>query len=206
MHPQCPHRPTFCVNSNLLANHRSRFLGLNADLTQNWRIWAKTRSWNDASWCLRGWGGRCGRDGLRIGWRPDCTTSALAATDNSTHLPYPSQHHPRHTNEDGWMIKMECVCLDITATFMRKFWAAASLLFFVSTSPTHSALHMIHIFVAFFAHYSEFYFFFLPKCAFWRSKCWVIWVKQTSLALFSLFFPDTFLTIKSVTILASQWM
>ena len=108
MHPQCPHRPTFCVNSNLLANHRSRFLGLNADLTQNWRIWAKTRSWNDASWCLRGWGGRCGRDGLRIGWRPDCTTSALAATDNSTHLPYPSQHHPRHTNEDGWMIKMEC--------------------------------------------------------------------------------------------------
>ena len=103
MHPQCPHRPTFCVNSNLLANHRSRCLGL------NWRIWAKTRSWNDASRCLRGWGGRCGRDGLRIGWRPDCTTSALAATDNSTHLPYPSQHHPRHTNEDGWMIKMECL-------------------------------------------------------------------------------------------------
>ena len=120
MHPQCPHRPTFCVNSNLLANHRSRFLGLNADLTQNWRIWAKTRSWNDASWCLRGWGGRCGRDGLRIGWRPDCTTSALAATDNSTHLPYPSQHHPRHTNEDGWMIKMECVMSGYHSNFYEK--------------------------------------------------------------------------------------
>ena len=114
MHPQCPHRPTFCVNSNLLANHRSRCLGL------NWRIWAKTRSWNDASWCLRGWGGRCGRDGLRIGWRPDCTTSALAATDNSTHLPYPSQHHPSRTNEDGWMIKMECVMSGYHSNFYEK--------------------------------------------------------------------------------------
>ena len=76
-------------------------------------------------------------------------------------------------------------------------------LYFSLSQPLQPTLLCIwSIFVCLFCTFQRILPFFLPKCAFWRSKCRVIWVKQTSLALFSLFFPDTFLTIKSVTILA----
>lgn len=167
-------------------------------------------------WERRGWGLGGGRDGLRIGWRPNCT---LVSFGQTTQHP---RYHRRPRRPTHWMrtfgsFLIECVCISQQLAGMRKKLLSScvspslrlNLFLPVDFHPGFMHLHLLKFlhfrcfflnFIAVFAHYSEFCIFpylIAPICRLSvKMHCHVGQTNRPCLVWFT--FRDTVLMIKSL--------